>query len=511
MRNLLAACATAAILSACSTSGGSLPTTNRLPLQADARNATAERFAQDSQLGVQRVRVPGSSMRAVSSRPQVKAATRSRPVRVEFGGQGATMRDLADALTALDVQIAFRWQNASSEQILQRRLPFTRFNGDLGGLLDALRTGMNVVAWQEGDIVFLSDSDKYTVVLPQNEEILASISASLTSLGATEVVTSLDGGKILYTAPPSLQDEVLAPFLQRATRNLSTITMQVAVVSLALNDNSSQGFDWARFSAMVDGRESAIRTAEGRGAAAPTGGADTGTSASNGAAGSVINLTQNALSLGTTNVGSIFGMKAVASVSGAIEFLSSFGNTNVTQHVDLRTLSGKNVRIRSGQSIPYVKSVGAVANGGGATTASSSTETVETGLTVELTPRFDADSELVTVDVDMQLSSIIEFLELSAGDQLGTLTQPRTQEQELTDIVQIRAGQTVVIGGLQYDQEQYSGNEPTFMRDIMRKSSASFGLRSQDVTRNSLFIIMRPTVTIYEPDGGAAMGAMVTK
>ncbi len=204
----------------------------------------------------------------------------------------------------------------------------------------------------------------------------------------------------------------------------------------------------------------------------------------------------------------------VLALFGAIAFLSTFGNTNVTQNVELRTLSGRQVKIRSGDEIPYVKGIGigtlgsagtAAANGttGGSsnsnTLGTAQTETVKTGLTVEMVPRFDSDAELVTTDLKMELKSLVEFVKLDAGNQLGSLTQPRTQDQELSNIVRMRAGQTAVIGGIQYDQEQFDGNEPTFLRDKMRARSQSAGYRAQNVTRNALFIILQPTVTTYEP------------
>ena len=455
------------------------PQSGRLPTMANASSSASERFAADIGPGITRVRVPSAGAGVASLRTPVPASIRSRPVRIEFMTQTATMGDLVDALSASDVQIAFRWQRENGQAVLQKTLPFTRFNGTMGGLLDALRTGMGIVAWQEGDLVFLSDADQYTISLPQDDEIIKAISASITSLGATNVVESIESGQIIYTAPPAVQDESIRPFLQRSVQNLSTVNLQVAIVSLALTDQSSQGFDWSKFSAGIDNRP-AVAAADGSTPAERLG--------------QFFDLTSDGAALGTTVDGALFGVRAVASVAGAIDFLSTFGNTNVTQNVQLRTISGKAVEIRSGQDIPYVKNVGATSDEGGNVTGSSSTETIKTGLTVGMTPRFDAASGLVTVGVDLELTSVLEFVELNAGNQLGTLTQPRIQEQSLNDIVQMRAGQTAVIGGLQYDQESYNGNEPTFLRDTARRNSIAFGSRSVDVTRSSLFIILRPTV-----------------
>jgi type II secretory pathway component GspD/PulD (secretin) len=130
---------------------------------------------------------------------------------------------------------------------------------------------------------------------------------------------------------------------------------------------------------------------------------------------------------------------------------------------------------------------------------STQTDKVQTGLTLKTTPHFDADAELVTLDVNLELKSILQFVELKAGDQIGSITQPMTQDQSLTDIVRIQAGKTVVIGGLQYDSETKSNTEPAFLREEGEKSGMSFGQRGNQVQRNALFIIIRPSVTVYEP------------
>ena len=229
-------------LSACQTP---LPEVGRLPKQSDAVAASRERFMQDAgDVAVRRVRVPNSSMQSRTVKQGVSPALRARPIGLNFPSIDATVADLVDVLSAENIQIAFRWQGAKAEDVLKRKLPFPRYSGTVGGLLDALRTGLGIVAWQEGQTIFLSDSERYAVALPQNEDVLKQVAETVSKLGATDVVTSVDGGKVIYSATPGQQDEIIGPFMARTSRNLSTISMQVAIVSLALNDKSAQGFDW---------------------------------------------------------------------------------------------------------------------------------------------------------------------------------------------------------------------------------------------------------------------------
>src|SRR5690606_29854544 len=173
--------------------------------------------------------------------------------------------------------------------------------------------------------------------------------------------------------------------------------------------------------------------------------------------GRAIDLTSTGLSLSKTSLGNVFGTYGAVTVTGALNFLSNFGTTNITQNVSLKTISGSTVKLQSGQEVPYVKGISNTNNGDNSI-GSTDTETVETGLTIEMQPHYDSDSEVVTVDVDVKLDAILEFVELQAGNQIGTLTQPLVQRQNMNDIVRVQAGRTVVIGGLQYDSEDSKGN-----------------------------------------------------
>ncbi len=352
-----------------------------------------------------------------------------------------------------------------------------------------------------------------------------------------------------------MQRDVIAPYLDRYSRNMALVTIQTALVSVSITDDSSTGFDWnklkvafdsrnSKLSALTSGTSTTATTASGlvnpatglattglgaTGLATGLGttglgtglGTAAGSAASSGIGlttvdpGRVMDLTKDGLVVSSTSLGRLGGAFGATSITGAIDFLSNFGSTKVDQNVQMKTLSGTEVKLRSGQQVPYVRGVqlsGAGYGNGygnqyGGGLGSSLTDKVETGLTMEVTPYYDADAEVVTMEVDVKLKEILSFVELNAGNQIGTFTQPLTQDQELTDIVRIQAGRTVVIGGLQSDSETFTGVEPTALRNATASragGSGVFGNRSQKVKRNALFIILRPAVTVFVPEDRVA-------
>jgi len=549
---------------------------------------------------VQVVRVPAEALEIRLARDLLPPALANTPITVEFpGGPGSTLNDLVSALGSKRIQIVYRWDDPKNESLAERHLPFGRYDGTLDGLMRTLRSGMGLAYWFENGSIFISDSDRYAITLPQNKDVIESVGKELKDLGAKDIVTSLRGGKILYSASPRVQDESIGPYLARLIRNLSMITLQVAVVSVSVTDNSAAGFDWSKFSAGLDSSRSAIATlktpiaggasgtagaasstgtstggsvggiltgiggnavsntgssigtgssSSGSGSGSSTGTSGTSTTGTTGTGtvasaltpvlGTVADLTGTGLQYGQTNLGKMFGATTALSVAGAIQFLSEFGKTDVGQNVELHTLSGADVKLRSGQNVPYVTGVGVSgtgnnnyssnsnssnnnnnnnnsgnsnsnsgsdsftsnngSNGNSNLLGSSNTSSVDTGLTLKMQPIYDADTQTVTVDIELNVKSIVAFVNLSAGNQIGSLSQPETQEQSLTDIVRLSAGQTVVIGGLQYDSDQRNGNDPAFLRQD-GSTTARTGLNSMNVSRNALFVIMRPSITVFAP------------
>lgn len=493
-----------------------LPKPNSLPSTKAEQVKVSKQFVDDTPLAIERIKVPKSSMKAVSVGAPLPSHIANMPIDVKFPSDNeSTLASLVQTLSAVNIQVAFQWSNPSQgEDILKRKLPFLAFQGTVGEMMAALRTGLGIVTWYENGLIYISNQERYAITLPQNKDILESVKDEIKNLGADNIVVSLRGGKIIYTASPTTQDQVIGPFLERMSRNLAVVNLQVAVVSLALNDKSDTGFDWNKFQIALNstpkGIDDLTRSREentgSRNSGSGSGENGNGSGETRGEAGDLvghaIGLTNAGLSLSKTNLGQVFGTYGAVTVAGAVNFLSNFGSTNITQNVSLKTLSGSVVKLQSGQEVPYVKGVSNTNNGDNSI-GSTDTETVETGLTIEMTPHYDSDAEVVTVDVDVKLDAILEFVELKAGNQIGTLTQPLVQKQNMNDIVRVQAGRTVVIGGLQYDSDEKKGTEPAFMRKRLQdtgRSDKTLGSRSQNVTRNALFIILRPTLTVYETE-----------
>lgn len=369
-------------------------------------------------------------------------------------------------------------------KIFDRPLPFRYFKGTVGELLRRLESTGNIAVWYDGGLV-VGDVRRYSIAVMQNQDIVYSIVKELKRLGAKDVVGSVGAGEIIYSAPPRTNGEVIEPYLRRLSGNLSEVTMEVALVTVNMTRSSEQGFDWSAFNFGYNANVTSFN-APGSGTTSGTGGSTTPST----------QLKSGAFTLNTSafnaNLGDIFGAGKILTVAGAIKFLSKLGNTEVAQNVELRTLSGAPVILRSGEEIPYVSGVGTAVTGGlsGTSLGNSQTARLGTGLTMNVDPRYDSSSGIVTMDIGIKLVDLIDMVQLNAGNQLGTLTQPHTREQGLNSILRLSAGQTAILGGIRRDLSSMNRSGPF----------GAFGIGSKAKDREVfwLFAIVRPVVTVYE-------------
>jgi type II secretory pathway component GspD/PulD (secretin) len=187
----------------------------------------------------------------------------------------------------------------------------------------------------------------------------------------------------------------------------------------------------------------------------------------------------------------------VFSLAGFVNFLGSYGRTDTKQDVMLKTMTGNKVELKSVTQIPYVSSVGVATTGTTNSTGSNgllgsaSTSTANDGITLKVTPTYDHAARSVAMDIDLSIQSVLSFNNLSAGSQIGSFTQPTTADRSFTDILRVRPGETAVIGGLTYDAVSKNTTSPLPLRDTDWES------RSLTVQRQTMFIVIRPTVRTF--------------
>ncbi len=457
-----------------------------LPNAEESARSTEETWQEPA---VTRVKIASPALTVRPTGRWLPESLSRRQIEISDLQPGAsTVGDIITLIAATGVPVV-REAAATGGDVLATAAPLTDFSGDLPTLLRLLHSGAGLAwRWDHGTLV-VGSQDTYAVVVPQNKDLAQAIADSLKDLGADAITMSLLTGQVFYSVNPRRQRDVIQPFLDRASRNVASVTMRVAVVSLTNETLKGSPFDWQALALGWNRNVEATVAAAADGDAAGADDAADTTTASSGAY-SAINAAEGLLSL---DVGRSVANGAVASVAGAIRYLQTFGRLETRQDVRVHTLTSMPAYIRSGEETPYIEGVSVSTNtSGNNNSALGGTEIghAKTGLTLEATPVYEDASQLVTVDFKLEMSSILRFVELSAGDQIGSLSLPVIQERAISDMIRVPAGQTAILGGLRYSSESMTGARLFSFDDTMTNS--------RDGSESAIYIILRPTVTVYE-------------
>jgi hypothetical protein len=412
-----------------------------------------------------------------------------------------------------------------------------QYKGKLGNLLSAVSRAADVwFTWQDGVIV-VSSKQRISITIPQDIELAKKLTDDLKKMGLDTALASPDAGMATFDLKRSQYEQVRA-YLNRMTKNSAMVSLQIAIVTVTLNQQDSTGLDWSQLQVGIgknsrgifsNSTSSAASTVGGvgssttSGSSSTTGGSSTSSTSNNSGStttsGSGSTTTGNGTSTtgtdGTTTAASTLpsGLNSlmlsgsgiqlpvaignVFSLAGFVNFLGSYGRTDTKQDVMLKTMTGNKVELKSVTQIPYVSSVGVATTGSNTTNnsngllGSASTSTANDGITLKVTPTYDHSARSVALDIDLSIQSVLSFNNLSAGSQIGSFTQPTTADRSFTDILRVRPGETAVIGGLTYDAVSNNTTSPLPLRNTDWES------RSLTVQRQTMFIVIRPTVRTF--------------
>ena len=399
-----------------------------------------------------------------------------KQMRIEAStGEDHTVRDLMAVLGAQGIPSII-----TSDEVADTYVPITNYKGTIGGLLSAVSKSLNVsFSWEDG-VLIVGRQGGYVFAIVQNEEVGGKIKEDLASMGAEGVEFSLTSGLLKFDADWKDHRDIME-YMERVTEGMGTISLQVSVITVSLDNQKSQGFDWSAMGAELRGgavAEAATATVEGAAEAAVMTGIRTSVNSS---------------------AASFLLDHGSFSMTGLFSVLSKYGETRSSQNVMLKTLPGTEVSIRSGNSIPYVSGITSAATTGGAVTGGASFDTVESGVTIKITPNLDAKSGIVTMAVDMDIKSLLGFIDVSAGDQVGSASQPNIQEQSFNDISRVGLGDTVILGGVTFESQSDIRNS------ILGLTDMPVGHQSDNTKREALFIVIRPTAVMYKFDSSKSI------
>ncbi|MDG2526201.1 pilus (MSHA type) biogenesis protein MshL [Stenotrophomonas sp. HITSZ_GD] len=183
--------------------------------------------------------------------------------------------------------------------------------------------------------------------------------------------------------------------------------------------------------------------------------------------------------------------------STALNVLRSFGHVKVLSNPSVRVRNGTPAYLSVGRNIRYVsKSTTSFSNpGGGATNTSSDvqTESLFSGVVIGVAPliRNDGNVELLVHPMQTEIDeSSLALVEVGNGN---SVTLPRISFKGMTTTLNLRDGNTVLIGGLIDQQDQNTDNGVPGLSDVPGLGKL-FGAEARTHKSRELVMVLRVTV-----------------
>ncbi len=367
-------------------------------------------------------------------------------------------------LSDYDIAIAFE-----TEEGLSRQVTVANLKGDLDKVVGRVCSLADLYCSYEDETLIVKDTETFTVTLPPLasaeggsefiDDVIQGLSAVLGE--GTTPVSDPTTRTIIYTAT-ARTSKLAENYFQRLRANTAMIVFETYIWEVSLNSGNSTGIDYS-FSESFDKFTAGIDINGGVGA----------------------NFT-NPVSIGLPQT-------IGADPADMIEFLSQFGAVKTISQPQITVLSGAEAELRIADTENFVSEVTSTISGD-QTSTSVSTDSVDSGFTLTIDSSWDKSTVYANININLTNVVTIDDFTFSDSGANGTDTiiqLPQTTERELTTQIRVRPGDSVLIGGLVQETDNFDSSGPGFMEPVLPSS------RTATTQNLELVVLLRPRVVVY--------------
>ena len=186
-------------------------------------------------------------------------------------------------------------------------------------------------------------------------------------------------------------------------------------------------------------------------------------------------------------------------ISATVRMLEQFGDTKVLSSPKVMALNNQTAVLKVVNNLVYfsISVVPAVINStGGVTTPATYTSdahTVPVGVVMSVTPQINEDG-LVSLTVRPTISRLLDYVNDPNPDLKDVPNKvPEIQVREMESVMQVRSGETAILGGLMQDDVKRSKQGLPLLSRLTGVGDA-FSYRDDSLKKTELVIFLRPTV-----------------
>ena len=378
------------------------------------------------------------------------------------------------------------------------------FKGKLSDLLKTLMDTHGIFFRYKNNTLIATQKESFSVYVDNYPDIGKALEQSLKALGAESVTYDALSSRVSFRSTYKSYLKI-KEYLKNLSNNLSVITLYLIVGEVELSSDTDRGINWDALINIY--KKNSPPTGGTVGPTTGLEGEENNRNENNRnennrnnpitavpeivwgdkAVGAQINNISGLTELTFAGVSSFGDYRAKFLINLIIKNLERYGKVYILQNTYITLFNGFKGKIDASRKTPYVKEIGTGVIGTTGATQTVQTVTFEeadSGVVIEITPIFNAQTELLTLNIDSKIQNVPEYVTVSAGNY--SVSRPIVIARNIKTQVVMKADSLIVLGGLISESELNSS------------STALTGINRTKSKKNSeLVIIIKPEVTRF--------------
>lgn len=365
--------------------------------------------------------------------------------------------------------VALSWDAKTWEG---RLVSVSNLSGPLPRVVERICGAAKIFCSYKNGMMELKDKETFIVELPRipgekGDDATNTMAETINDLALEKVRIDKQGGNLIYVADFEGQ-EAIGEYLEQLRNGRPLVVVQLHIWEVSLTKENAAGINWSnfRFHKINNDWESLALAGSSAFTSATTGG----------------------ISLGAT-------LRGKVDATSVMKFLSTQGQVQTISSPQLTFVSGSKAEFRVGGKQNYVSQVGQLVSSSVAGTSNSSvgtntvsTDTVDTGLTVDVNGSFE--SGVITASLQITMQNLVRIDNVTSGE--TEIQLPVTSDRKFSSIVRVRPGDNLVLAGM------VSSRDTNNREGIPLPFGARFPTMGGDELENTeLVILVKPSVVLF--------------
>ena len=347
-----------------------------------------------------------------------------------------------------------------SSKGLSRTITVVNLKGRVSDVVTRMCGLADLYCSTEDGMLVVKDTQTFTVTIPpigETTTLLSEISGAIEAITGNAPVVDEGTRTIIYEASHRTS-EIAKKYFQKLRSGTAMVVFETYIWEVSLDSGNSTGINWSQM--------------------ADLGNFNTGISVSG-----VVDPSLGApISIGLPTKGQVD-----LSAGDVFKFISDYGAVKTISQPQITMLSGSSSRLRVADTQNYVSSITRSMEQG-IESVSTTTDSVDTGFTLEIEGFWDNSTVYGNINILLQEVRGIETFD----DNPDAIVQlPQTTEREVETHIRIRPGDSLLLAGLVREINNFDKSGLGFHSPFIPTS------RSSGTSNVELVFLMRPKVIVY--------------